>query len=91
MTPMPLLTIALFHTLGLAVGLAHFYGLRRDTRRYLARGARLGGVALHAARVLATVAVLVLIARSGALHLLAAAAGFVAARFVTVSRARRST
>jgi F1F0 ATPase subunit 2 len=90
MTPSTLLGLALFGALGLALGLAHFHGLRRDTRRYLARGVRLGGVALHAARVLTTVAVLVLIARSGAAHLLAATAGFVAARFVAVTRARRS-
>ena len=66
MTPMNLLAIALFVGVGFALGLAHFHGLRRDARRYLARGMTLGAVAVHAARLLASAAALVFIARSGA-------------------------
>lgn len=90
MTPMNLLGGALFAAVGFALGLAHFYGLRHDARRYLARGVSPGTALLHAARILASVAVLVLIARSGAIPLVAALAGFLAARFVAVARARRS-
>jgi F1F0 ATPase subunit 2 len=90
MTPMTLLAIALFGGIGLALGLAHFYGLRRDTRAYLAHGVRVAAVAAHAARLLATAAAFVFIARSGAISLLAALAGFVVARLVAVAQARRS-
>lgn len=86
----PLLPVACFGGLGLALGLAHFHGLRRDTRAYLARGVRLGAVAAHAARLLATVVALVLIARSGAIPLLAALLGFLAARFLAVAQVGRS-
>lgn len=82
------LTLALFGGLGLLLGLAHFRGLLRDTQGYLARGVRTGTVAVHALRLLATTAVLVLVARRGAAPLLATLAGFVAARFLAVSRAR---
>lgn len=91
MTPMSLLAVALFGALGFALGLAHFYGLRRDARRYLARGMSLGTAAGHAARLLASAAVLVFIARTGAIPLVAALAGFLAARFVAVAQARRSS
>jgi len=89
MTPMTLLVIALFGGIGFALGVAHFHGLRRDTRRYLARGMSPGAVAAHAGRLLATAAVLVLVARSGAIPLVAALAGFLVARFVAVTRAER--
>jgi F1F0 ATPase subunit 2 len=90
MTRMNLLAAALFAAVGFALGLLHFHGLRRDARRYLARGMSAGTVALHAARILGSVAVLVLIARGGAIPLVAALAGFLAARFVAVAQARRS-
>jgi F1F0 ATPase subunit 2 len=90
MTTAPLLAIALFAVVGFGLGLAHFHGLRGDTRRYLEGGLRAGAVAAHAARILATVAVLVLIARSGSVPLVAALSGFVLARFVAVAQARRS-
>jgi F1F0 ATPase subunit 2 len=90
MTPRDVLAVAPFGAIGLALGLAHFAGLRRDASRYLARGVQAGIVAGHAARLLASVAVLVLVARSGALPLLAALAGFLAARFVAVAQAQRS-
>jgi hypothetical protein len=86
---MTLLTLLLFGGLGLGLGLAHFHGLRRDTRRYLARGVRAEIVAGHAARLLATAAVFLLVARSGVVPLLAALLGFIAARFVAVAAARR--
>lgn len=91
MTSMNLSTIALFGGIGFALGLAHFGGLRRDTHRYLAHGMTPGAVAAHAARLLASAAVLVFIARSGAIPLLATLAGFLAARFVAVAQARRSS
>jgi F1F0 ATPase subunit 2 len=90
MTTAPLLVIALFAGVGFALGLAHFHGLRGDTRRYLEGGLRLWAVAAHAVRILATVAVLVFIARSGAAPLVAALSGFVVARFVAVAQVRRS-
>jgi hypothetical protein len=90
MTPMDLLAIALFGGIGFALGLAHFRGLRRDTRRYLARGMSFWALAAHAARLLASAAVLVFVARSGAIPQLAALAGFLAARFVAVTQAERS-
>jgi hypothetical protein len=87
-TPTILVAIALFGGIGVALGLAHFHGLRLDTRSYLARGLRVGAVAAHAARLLATAAVLVFIARIGIVPLIAALAGFLAARFIAVARAR---
>ncbi len=91
MTTMNLPAVAFFTLIGLALGFAHFHGLRRDARRYLARGVGAGAVALHAARILATAAILVFIARSGAIPLVAALAGFLVARYLTVAQARRST
>ena len=91
MTPMNLLGAAVFTALGFALGLAHFHGLRRDARRYLAQGMSAAAVALHAARILGTVAVLVFVARGGAISLIATLAGFLAARFVTVAQARRAS
>ncbi len=85
----PALVIALFGALGLALGLAHFHGLRRDTRRYLARRVFAVPVPLHLGRILATTAALVFLARSGGVALVSALAGFLAARFVVVARARR--
>jgi F1F0 ATPase subunit 2 len=90
MTPRNLLAAAFFAAVGLALGLAHFHGLRRDTRRYLAQGMSAGAIALHATRILASVAVLVFIARSGAIPLVAALGGFLAARLVAVAQARRA-
>jgi N-ATPase, AtpR subunit len=90
MTPLDVLAVAPFGAIGLALGLAHFAGLRRDAGRYLARGVRAGIVAGHAARLVASAAVLVLVARSGAVPLLAALAGFLVARFVAVALTRRS-
>ena len=90
MTLLDVLAVMPFGALGLALGLAHFEGLRRDAGRYLARGVRAGTVAGHAARLLASAAVLVLVASSGAGPLFAALAGFLAARFVVVALAKRS-
>jgi hypothetical protein len=87
---MTLLVIALFGGIGLALGLAHFHGLRRDVRAYLARGIRVAAVGLHVARLVVTAAAFVLIARTGAIPLLAALGGFVTAKFVAVAQARRS-
>ena len=85
---MSLLRIALFGGLGVALGLLHFHGLRRDTRGYLAHGMRPSAVAAHAARLLATVIALVLIARGGAVPLLSALLGFLVARTIVVAQAR---
>jgi F1F0 ATPase subunit 2 len=90
MTLMNLFTLTLFGGIGLVLGLAHFYGLRRDTQKYLARGVGLLAVALHIARIVATTAVLVFIARNGAVPLLTALMGFLAARFVVVAHVRRT-
>ena len=87
---MTLSTIAIFCGIGMALGVAHFCGLRRDTRMYLVRGLCGGVVAAHAVRLLATAAAFLFIARSGAIPLLAALAGFLAARFAVVARMRRS-
>ena len=57
---------------------------------YLVHGLRGGVVAAHAVRLLATAAALVVIARGGAVPVLAALAGFLAARFVAVAQVRRS-
>ena len=89
MTPPLAVEIALFALLGAALGVAHFLGLRHDARRYLARGAGVGVVAAHGARLLATTLVLTLVARSGFLPLLAVLSGFLIARFVVVERERR--
>jgi hypothetical protein len=90
MTPVSPFAAGIFVGVGFALGLVHFHGLRRDARRYLARGVSLGAVAAHAARLLASAAALVIVARSGAVPLLAALAGFLAARFAVVTEARRS-
>jgi hypothetical protein len=88
---MTLLVIALFGGIGLALGLAHFHGLRRDVRSYLGGGVRFGAIVAHAARVLATAAAFVFIARIGVIPLLAGLGGFVLAKLIAVTRARRST
>jgi F1-F0 ATPase (N-ATPase) AtpR subunit len=86
---MTLSAITIFGGIGVALGLAHFYGLRRDVGMYLVGGMRGRVVAAHATRLLATAAALVFIARSGAVPLLAALAGFLAARSMAVAKARR--
>jgi N-ATPase, AtpR subunit len=90
MNLMTLLTVALFGGIGGALGLAHFHGLYRDARGYVTRGPTPGGLALHAARIAATALLLLFIALHGAIPLLAALAGFLAARFVAVAVAPRS-
>jgi F1F0 ATPase subunit 2 len=90
MTPELLLGGGLFALLGALLGVAHFQGLQRDARRYLARGLGVRVVAAHAARLLATTAVLVFVARRGLWPLLAASSGFLVARFVVVHREWRA-
>jgi F1F0 ATPase subunit 2 len=80
---------AMFAVLGVAVGVLHFRGLRETTRLYLGGGPKARPIALHALRVIVTAAVFVGIAQRGAVALLAAFAGFVAARVIAVARARR--
>lgn len=89
MTPSLVLHAALFALVGLALGLAHFVGLRETTRLYLADGARARSIAIHVARMIATAAIFVWIAQRGAVPLLSTFAGFLAARMITVARARR--
>ncbi len=91
MTATVTLVIAGFVALGFALGLADLYGLRRSTRDLVDRGASVGAFAAHLLRLGATVAALVVIARTGAGHFLAASGGFVAARFGAVAHAWWST
>ncbi|MFI5297658.1 MAG: ATP synthase subunit I [Polyangiales bacterium] len=91
MTAIVATVIAGFVALGFAIGLADLYGLRRSTRGYVEHGASLGAFAAHMLRLGATVVTLVLIARTGAAHFLAASGGFVAARFGAVAHAWWST
>lgn len=91
MTPASLAAAsALFGLLGLGLGLVHFHGLHHGTRAYLAGGVGLRTVAFHLVRLLVTGAAFVVIARHGAVPLLAAFAGFVAARRIATARARES-
>lgn len=70
---------------GFALGLAYFAALRANVRLY-ADGRPAAALAVHAARTAVVVAAAVAAARAGAVPLLAALAGFVAARTVVVRR-----
>jgi hypothetical protein len=89
-TPALIASAALFGALGLALGFAHFRGLRHSARALLEDGVRARSIALHGARILATAIVFVVIARRGALPILAAFAGFIVAERIVVAHARRS-
>lgn len=67
---------------GLALGWLHFRSLAQVTRLLVA--GRAAGIALHAARWLLLVALLVLCARAGAGALLVAAAGVMGARAIAL-------
>ncbi|HEX2573600.1 MAG TPA: ATP synthase subunit I [Polyangia bacterium] len=74
-----LLYLACF-TLGLGLGIAYFLALRHNVRAYVEGGIGARGLALHAARFVATGAVFFWLAQYGALPVLLALVGFLAAR-----------
>jgi hypothetical protein len=84
---------ALAAILGLAggiFGLVYFAALRRTTALLAAGAGWSGPLALTLARILGALAFLTLAARLGAVPLLAAFAGFLAARAITLRFARRT-
>ena len=78
-----------FLTLGVVLGLVHFALLGLNVRLYLENTAVAGPVALHLLRLAGTAAAFAAIAPRGATALLAALAGFSAARFVVAHQVRR--
>jgi F1F0 ATPase subunit 2 len=76
-----------FVLLGGVLGAVHFATLRLNVRAYLG-GAAAWGIGLHLGRVALAGAAFALIARAGALPLLAALAGFVLARLYALRAAR---
>lgn len=80
----PISHFVVFGVIGIGLGCAHFTALRVNTRLYFEDGARKRAAALHLARMLLVALALVLIARFGAIALLAAFSGFVIARPLVV-------
>ena len=87
--PMSGLVLAMI-LLGFALGLAYFATLQRSVALLSARRGALVPLALTLLRIAGAVGVLALIARLGALPLLAAFVGFLVARGVMLRAARRS-
>lgn len=88
MTSMLLAKALLYLTLGGVLGAAYFSALDWNVRLYAEAGAGWKALQLHLGRLLGAVAVFAILARMGALPLLAAFAGFLAARTIAVSRHR---
>lgn len=82
---MTMLLLAFFLGLGAAVGAAHFYALARDAA-FTLQGAAAKAIGLKAARLLLTAGLLAFAAQHGALPLLAATIGFMAARHIVIRR-----
>ena len=78
--------IAVFVLAGFMLGLAHFIALRWTVAAFL-RGTR-GAIAWYIARLAGSAAVLFLLVRIGGPLVLAALGGFLAARMITVRRAK---
>jgi NhaP-type Na+/H+ or K+/H+ antiporter len=84
-------TLALATALtGFAFGLVYFAALKRTVALYGAGRGWLGPTALTLGRLAVAVVLLVLAARLGAVPLLAAFAGFLAARALALRAARRA-
>ncbi|MDB5828794.1 MAG: conserved rane protein of unknown function [Variovorax sp.] len=84
------LLLAAYFAAGLGLGLLYFYGLWRNAHLF-ANGARIATViALSVGRFVLLAAVLVPVARQGALPLLLTALGIVIARFVSVRYLRNA-
>lgn len=79
----------LFFAIGLALGYAHFATLRLNTRLYL-QHAVAAAAGLQLLRLAVSVTALALCARAGALALLLAFAGLLAARTWLLRRQRRA-
>ena len=71
---------------GAALGAAYFLSLRLNVTLMLQPGRHLPALALSVLRIVVAVGVFLLIARLGAAPLIAAALGFLAARFAIVRR-----
>jgi hypothetical protein len=80
---------AAWSTAGFGFGLAYFAAMRRSVEIYVAGGARLIPAILTLGRIAAAFAFLGLAATAGALPLLAAFIGFLAARMLALRTARR--
>ncbi len=75
---------------GIVFGWCYFEALRRSVAAYASSARRARGVALAAGRVLCAAAFFTMAARLGALPLLLALAGFLAARSLALRAARRA-
>lgn len=80
--------IAAYFVLGLAVGAAHFHGLRENTRLWVEGRGNLRPALAHVARLSLVALVFFLVSRAGAAPLLASFAGFVVARPIYVALTR---
>jgi hypothetical protein len=84
-----LFRVALFCGAGLGLGGAHFGGLRRNVSLYLEPGKRARAIGLHALRMALLASGWIVIARFGALALITAFGGLLAARWIVASRVAR--
>ncbi len=82
---MKLLLLAFFLGLGAAGGAAHFHALAKDAA-FTLQGGTAKAIGLKAARLLLTAGLLTFAAQQGALPLLAATIGFMAARHIVIRR-----
>ena len=83
MNPISPTEIALYLAAGGALGAVYFALLARPVRLHVAQAAAMRIIALYALRIVAAVAAFWVIAQRGALPLLLALAGFLAARAAT--------
>jgi hypothetical protein len=88
-TPMDWFALAPAVVAGFAFGLGYFRLLRRQSSDFLAGGSLPRGFAMALLRVAVAAVAFWLASRLGPAFLLCAFAGFLAARFVVVSRLRR--
>ncbi len=85
-----LVRLGVFGAAGLLVGVVHFGALNLNTTLYLARGDRKRALGLHVLRMTLTVAAWIVIARFGAVALVAAFGGLLVARRSATARAVRA-
>lgn len=83
------LSVLLFLALGAVAGMAHFAALAGDAAMLVHGGSAMRAIALRLGRFLLTTVVLLLAALHGWISLLAATAGFMAARGLLLRRLGR--
>jgi hypothetical protein len=81
--------VAGFGAVGLGLGALHFGTLRLNTGLYLAAGRRARAMGVHALRMALILAAWLVVARFGAVALVAAFGGLLVARWVVAARVFR--